>query len=392
LVLGLCLGLGGCASNFGLGLQEDDRAVQGGDLNLKPISYSNLTGWSGDDHAAAFRAFRRSCGKIDRQASAANSKKSRLDPALVDACRRALALGPKVSRAEARAFFEQAFTPHEITASRPNGLLTSYFEPVLEGARKPGNGYNVPIYRRPTDLMLLSPSNERGTRNAQMTAMRKTANGSEPYPTRQQIEQGALKGRGLELLYLKDPVDAYIMHIQGSARIRLPNGHKVRIGFAAKNGYPYTSIGKALIDQGEIDASKMSMQRMKAWMRANPEKAKRVMWMNKSFIFFRELDEGVGTDGPIGAQGVSLSAGRSLAVDTGFHTLGAPIWVKVPGLKTSGKSYARLMIAQDVGSAIQGPERGDIYWGSGEKAGRAAGKIKYPGSFVVLVPNTRAYR
>jgi len=366
--------------------------VRGGDLNLKPIGFSSLAGWSGDDHAAAFRAFRKSCQKLDKQASAANGKNSRLDPALLDACRRALALGPKVSRAAARDFFEQAFTPHEITAPRPDGLLTSYFEPVLEGSRKPGNGFEVPIYRRPDDLMLLSPSSQRGTRNAQMTAMRKTSNGSEPYPTRQDIEQGALKGRGLEILYLKDHVDAYIMHIQGSARIRLGDGQKVRIGFAAKNGYPYTSIGKALIDQGEIDAAKMSMQRMKAWLRANPEKAKRVMWKNRSFIFFRELDEGVGDDGPIGAQGVSLSAGRSLAVDTGFHSLGTPIWVKVPGLAVGGKSYARLMIAQDVGSAIQGPERGDIYWGSGVKAGRAAGKIKYPGSFVVLVPNTRAYR
>ena len=358
--------------------------MRGGKLKLKPISYAEMRGWQDDDHAAAFRAFRRSCAKIVKKGDGGQT--------LFAVCKSALALNQRPVRPAARTFFEKNFTPHQITIARRDGLLTSYFEPVLKGSRRKANGYEIPVYRRPEDLVLLSSPNERGTRNEQITAMRKTATGTEPYPTREDIEKGALKGRDLELIYLKDPVNAYFMHVQGSARIKLTDGKSIRIGFAAKNGYPYTSIGKALVDQGEIDASSMSMQRLMAWMRANPEKAKQVMWKNRSYIFFRELDTELGADGPIGAQGVALSPGRSLAVDAGFHELGTPLWVSVPQLKRANKRFERLMIAQDVGSAIQGPERGDIYWGSGEKAGRTAGTIKYPGNFTVLVPNVRGYR
>jgi len=388
LALALPLGLAACAGGSWFGLKDDESAMRGRDLKLKPIHYAELDGWQRDDHAAAFRAFARSCRKLTAGEPAAD--KDDPDKALIAVCKQALALGPRAGSAAARAFFEANFTPHAITMARPQGLVTAYYEPVLEGSRRRVKGFEVPIYRRPGDLMLLSSPVERGARNAEITAMRKTAHGEVPYPTRREIEQGALKGQGLELLYLKDPVDAYFMHVQGSARIRLVDGKTIRIGFAAKNGYPYTSIGKALIDEGEIDASSMSMQTMKAWLRAHPERARRVMWQNRSFIFFREL--GPGGSGPLGAQEVALSPGRSLAVDAGFHRLGMPIWVSAPQLEVNGAPFTRLMIAQDVGSAIQGPERGDIYWGSGETAGRRAGTVKYPGSFVVMVPNIRVYR
>ncbi len=359
------------------------------DLKLKPITYVELAGWADDNHAAAFGAFKRSCRKMTSIAKARlrAGGKHGLDEALLGACGAALEKGAGRGRDSARTFFESNFTPRTITANRGQGLLTAYFEPELTGSRKRVDGYDVPIYRRPDDLVMLFAPAERGTRNAEITAMRKTAQGHEPYPTRAEIEQGALSGRDLELLYLKDPIDTYIMHIQGSARIRLKNGKKVRFAFAAKNGHPYTSIGKALIDLGEIDAASMSMERLKAWLRAHPEKAKKMMWKNRSFIFFKELDEREGADGPIGAQGVALSPGRSLAVDTGFHNLGTPIWVSVAEFKASDRTFARLMIAQDVGSAIQGPERGDIFWGSGEEAGLIAGTVKYPGAFTILVPN-----
>ena len=391
LSLGLTVALSACAGGSWFGMVDDESTMRGGNLKLKPVAYRDLAGWRADDHAAAYRALRRSCEKLIDNAGRGAAKGGDRAQALLAVCQSA-AQQARLGRDGARAFFEKNFTPHEITVARPDGLLTAYYEPVLEGSRKRSKGYDVPIYRRPDDLMLLSSPEERGTRNAEITAVRKTANGNEPYPTRRQIEEGALKGRGLELLYLKDPVDAYFMHIQGSARIRLNDGQAVRVGFAAKNGYPYTSIGKALIAEGAIDAASMSMQKLKAWLRANPEKAKKVMWQNRSFIFFRELGPAVGSDGPIGAQGVSLSAGRSLAVDTGFHALGTPIWLSVPGYKRNDRNFPRLMIAQDVGSAIQGPERGDVYWGSGDKAGRAAGRFKYPGSFIVFVPNVQVYQ
>jgi membrane-bound lytic murein transglycosylase A len=173
------------------------------------------------------------------------------------------------------------------------------------------------------------------------------------------------------------------MQVQGSGLVRLAEGGTVRLGFAAKNGHPYTSIGKKLVEMGEGGPKDMTMQGVKAWLRADVARGRKLMHQNKSYIFFRELKG----DGPIGAQGVALTPGRSLAVDTAFHALGTPVFVSASGLKTpEGKPFRRLMIAQDVGSAIRGEQRGDIYWGSGKAAGAIAGRTSAPATFVVLLP------
>ncbi len=223
-----------------------------------------------------------------------------------------------------------------------------------------------------------------------LTAMRKTDDGLVPFYTREEIDKGALAGRNLELVYL-DPVELFFMQVQGSGRVRLPDGTHVRLGYATKNGHPYTSIGKKLVDLGEGKPKSMSMQGIKAWLHADPERGKKLMWENKSYVFFRLLDEKEGEDGPIGAQSVSLTPERSLAVDPSFHALGLPIFVEAPELtKPDGTPFRRLMIAQDVGSAIKGPERGDIFWGSGDGAGAIAGTTLAPAHFIVLKPNDAA--
>lgn len=360
---------------------------------LLPVAFSDLPGWESDDHLAAWKAFVASCAPVLKAASSPG--KGRTPPeALVAVCGIAAAAeqSGKQTRAGAKAFFESHFRPHSVEHEKPEGLLTGYYEPLVAGSRTPGGAYQTPVYKRPADLVNMVAESERGAKSANFTHMRKTKAGLQPYMTRAEIEQGGLKGKNLELLYLRDPVDMFFMQIQGSGRVELPDGHKIRISYDGKNGYPYTSIGRMLIDDATFKPEKMSLQALKTWLRADRKRAEKVMWQNQSYVFFREL-EGPEADGPVGALGIGLHAGRSLAVDTAFHSLGTPIYVSSPSLKHAGKKgvaqehgFARLMVAHDVGSAIKGPERGDIYFGSGAKAGRVAGVTKNAGRFFVLLP------
>ena len=221
-----------------------------------------------------------------------------------------------------------------------------------------------------------------------MTHVRKTANGTEPHFTRAEIDGGALKGKGLELLYFPDPVEVFFMQIQGSGRVKLTDGTTVRVHYDGKNGHPYSSIGRYLIDKAILAADRMSMAALAQWLRADPERGRKVMWQNSSYVFFREIKDDVGS--PLGAMRVPLTPERSLAIDPSYHALGTPIYLSVPTMKHVPKAspFNRLMVGQDVGSAIRGAERGDIYFGSGDEAGRLAGGTRYTGRFFVLVPNT----
>lgn len=213
-----------------------------------------------------------------------------------------------------------------------------------------------------------------------------------PFFTRREIDNGALAGRGLELVYLESPIDAFFAHVQGSARIRLAEGGVMRVGFAAKNGHPYTAIGKVLVDAGEIALKDVSMQTIRAWLSANPDRADQVMWQNDSYIFFREVTEVDEDLGPVGAAQVPLTPGRSLAVDKAIHAYGLPVWVETTapsGPNGAREPFRRLMVTQDTGSAIIGAVRGDVFWGSGDRAGEIAGLMKDPGRMYVLVPSSR---
>jgi len=357
-------------------------------VTLKPATFADLSGWQDDDHLAAFKTFLKSCDRMIETSSAANKGNKASRQALAKACRAAKTVKTP-TRAIARAFFESYFVPHHVIHKTGKGLLTGYYEPVLQGCRKPQGRFKTPIYRRPPDLVNVVPETKRGANGDRFTHMRKTATGLVTFPTRADIEQGALSGQGLELLYLADPVDAFFMHIQGSGRIDLTDGKSIRISYDGKNGHPYSSIGKYLIKTRQFPADKVSLQSLRKWLRADRARGRKVMWKNASFIFFREL-RGRDAEGALGAMSVTLTSGRSLAVDTAYHTLGTPIFVSAPRLKYATKKggFSRLMIAQDVGSAIKGPERGDIYYGSGDKAGRLAGITNHPGNFFVLLPST----
>lgn len=362
-----------------------DRGMKAVAVSLKPVTFAELPGWAQDDHLAAFQTFLKSCERVT--AKAGSDKAS--PPAIwVAACTNAGKQAAQIkSRENARRFFEQNFTPQAVAHNGTPGLVTGYYEPLIKGSRTPQGPYQTPIYKRPPDLVNLVDETQRGAKGAALTHARKTEKGFEPFYTRAEIEQGALKGKGLELVYFADPVDVFFMQIQGSGRVVLTDGTSVRVHYDGKNGYPYSSIGRYLIEKGLLAADKVSMGALRRWLHADPERGQQVMWQNHSFVFFREL---VGeAKGPLGAMNVALTPGRSLAVDPAHHVLGSLIYVSAPGVRRAfkAKSFERLMVAQDVGSAIKGPERGDIYFGSGDAAGRLAGVTKHAATFFVLQPN-----
>jgi peptidoglycan lytic transglycosylase A len=339
-------------------------------IRLKPISFAEIDGWAADDQSAALPALVKSC----RRRPAANS-----------ACKDVLALGDKVDRDAARRFFETHYIPYRVEEEHP-GLVTGYYEPEVNGSRERTGKFQVPVYRRPDDLVQVTPDLLRAFYNDGLSVMRRNGEELVPYYTRAEIESGALSGRGLELLYLDDPVELFFMQIQGSGRVRLTDGSWVRLGYAAKNGHPYTSIGKRLAKRSDRPKD-LTMEGLKSWLRADPARGRALMQENRSYVFFRELPQAEAGDGPIGAQGVPLTPGRSLAVDAAYHKLGSPVFVTAPDLKgEDGKPFRRLMIAQDVGSAIRGPERGDIFFGTGDAAGAIAGTTHEKARFFILLP------
>jgi membrane-bound lytic murein transglycosylase A len=342
-------------------------------VHLTPIDFTEIDGWQEDDQSAALAALLRSCRAAGTAA---------LPP-----CAFAMTLGETASRDVARAFFEAHYTPHRIGSGAEPGLVTGYYEPEFFGARTRGRRFQVPVHGRPGDLVPIAPDLERARFNDRLTSMRQTPEGLVPYYTRAEIDGGALSGRGLELLYLDDVVELFFMQVQGSGLVRLREGGSVRLTYVGKNGHPYTSIGKLLVERGELASGAASMQAVKEWLRADVARGRRLMAENASYVFFRELDADEGCDGPLGAEGVALTARRSLAVDAAVHALGTPIYVTAPDLITPECApFRRLMIAQDVGSAIRGPERGDIFWGCGEAAGAIAGGTLAAARFIVLLP------
>ncbi len=359
-----------------------------GAVKFEPVTFEALGGWADDDHLEALAAFAKSCTSLAKAARSGSRPVGPSSSELLETCTQAVALiRDGATEAAARSFFEARFTPHRVVHPAGNGLLTGYYEPVIEGSRTPDATFSAPVMKRPADLMNLVPESERGAKAEQLTHARRTSMGWEPYPTRQEIDQGALAGQELEFAYLRDPVDLYFMQVQGSGRIALPDGGSVRVTYDGKNGHPYTSVGRYLIDSGLFPADRMSLQALKDWLRAHPDRMRDVLWQNRSYVFFREL--AVDEPGPLGVLEIPLTPGRSLAVDTAHHAIGLPVYVSSVALTHAGgkgAGFHRLMIAQDVGSAIRGPERGDIYFGSGTDAGALAGITKHQGNLFALLP------
>ena len=296
-----------------------------------------------------------------------------------------------------RRFFETQFEPRRLVTAGPSGrnqnTITGYYEPVLKGSRTPSEIYKIPLYKTPADLVTVKLEKQYPALQSYRLRGRlvQTENGPEiqPYPSRAELEtQGLLKGH--EIAWVTDPIEAFFLQIQGSGKVKLEDGSYMRLGYANQNGHPYVSIGRWLVNQGELTLAQASMQGIQAWLNRNPQRQNELLHQNPSVVFFRELPPtNDPTEGPLGSLGVPLTAGRSLAVDPRYVALGLPVVLstRMPG--ESGQkpqAVTRLVFAQDTGSAIQGPHRGDFFFGSGFEAGQRAGRMKYDGEMVVLIP------
>lgn len=360
-------------------------------LGLQPMAYQQVPGWKEDDLAPALDAFIRSCARMERQnleqpmggatAPTLGGRAGRIVDWL-PVC--AAAKGAKgQTPALVRYFFESWFRPHLVTNNgNPQGLFTGYYEAELRGHWNPSDRYRYPIYARPRDLISVSlgqfDDDFRGK------AVHGMVKGSRlvPYADREAIDKGYLKNRALELLFVDDAVDAFFLHIQGSGRVLMEDGTTVSLGYAGKNGRPYTSIGKKLIDMGALKREDVTMPSIRDWLLSNEDKANKVLWENQSYVFFEQKEAG----DPLGAEGIPLTPGRSLAVDRSLIPFGVPVWVDTTDPLVTALPFQRLMVAQDTGGAILGPIRGDIFFGYGKDAADQAGSMKQAGQYYILLP------
>jgi len=310
-----------------------------------PIRFDDLLGWTRGNQTAALDVFLKSCQDIRAHEWATLCKLAKTHP-------------------NARSFFETFFVPVVVHPEK-TALFTGYFEPVLNGSLYRVGKYKYPIYMKPQNM---TPK--------------------DPALTRAAIDNGALEHKGLEIAYVDDPIDAYYMHIQGSGRINLTNGNSIRVGYAGENGHVYRSAARELVRKGEISVAQASIAGLRDWFRQNPEKGRKALEFNTSYVFFRRLKAATTGDGPLGALERPLTAGRTIAVDPRYTQMGAPVWVEKGG---RGR-FQRLMIAQDVGAAIKGPQRADIFFGTGYDAGLLAGQTKDRGRMVELLPINIANR
>ena len=354
---------------------------------LTRISFAALAGWDRHDHGGALKAFRLSCREMLEQ-GAGFGRPVRFGGSPSSWRGTCLAAFETV---DARSFFETRFRAFRVNDPlRPSGLFTGYFEPEVDGSRIRSEQFRVPIYRRPPDLVTFRNTEQGGSGHS----YGRIVDGAPAlYFTRRDIEEGALAGQDLEIVWLRDWADAFFIHIQGSGRVRLAEGGTLRLSYAAKSGHPYTGIGGVLVERGVLDREAVSMQAIRAWMAANPREARALMWENRSFVFFREVELEDPALGALGAQHVQLTPRRSLAVDRTLWMFGTPVWLdtEVPeGAGNGMVSFRQLLVAQDTGSAIIGLSRGDVYWGFGEAAAHVAGPMKSPGRMTVLLPNEAA--
>jgi len=355
-----------------------------------PLPWSDIPGWNDDDQLAAYQTFRASCKPIAAQHDAPADSRA-LSATLREPCRAARAT-EIADGAGARAFFEENFVPLEIARlGQDAGFVTGYYEPIIEGSLTENEVYNVPVYRRPSNLFMRGYSQASPDLPNKGQVFRKIGRRKlVPYYDRGEIEDGALDGRGIEIVWLKDQTDLLFAQIQGSARILLPDGSTVRINYDSYNGYPFTAVGRILVERGIFSKEEISMQKIREWMEAHPDGAKELRRQNRSYVFFREVQLS-DKEEAIGAQGIPLTPGRSIAVDKSLHVYGTPFFIagELPIESERSKTpFRRLMIAQDTGSAITGPARADLYFGAGQEAGKVAGRLKSNMRFVMLVPKS----
>ena len=354
----------------------------------KAVSFEALPGWQEDDHITAFQAFCRSA----KQAGIKPYRDGAIPFAAFKSSFDAALAASIADGAFAKSFFETNFTPVLLKPDNsPSGLVTGFYEPIVEGSRTKTEAFPVPLYRMPDDLIELDDATRPQGFDPAFRFARKTAGGIDEHPDRGVIERGYLAGKGLELVYVANKIEAFFIHVQGAARIKFADGSSMGITYSAKSGHAFSGPGRILIDRGDILERDISMQSIRGWLKENPEAQDALLWQNRSFIFFKESPVADETLGPIAAAKVQLTPGRSLAVDRMKHVFGSAFYIVAPKVNFGdGKPFQRLMIAQDTGSAILGTARGDLFTGSGFDAGNIAGKIKADADFYLLLPSALA--
>ncbi len=374
-----------------------------------PVEVVALPGWAGDNVLQALPALRRSCDRLTSQPADRVLKPVELGGTVGDwlaFCGAMRSLAPAAGEAALRDVIERELVAVPMLRvdsadaagrsgegagwTRRIGLFTGYFEPLLHGSRRQSERYSVPLYTQPSDLVMVDLGRFRDDLRGRRVAGRVRGGSLDPYDDRQAIASGSLAGRGLELIWVDDAVDAFFLQIQGSGRVELDDGSIFRVGYAAQNGHPYHAIGRTLVDRGELTLDEVSLQSIDAWLRAHPDRAGEVMATNDSYVFFRRIRG----EGPIGAQGVALTPERSLAVDRRHVPLGVPVWLDAmtPAASPEEQDERRqwLLVAQDTGGAIRGAVRGDVFWGAGERARAIAGRMAHWGRYWVLAPRSVA--
>lgn len=334
-------------------------------------NWSQLPGWGQDNPAEGFGAWLESCKTLAKRAGWSS------------ACQAAQRVDSKQA-ATVRSYYEAHFQPWRLSdGDKTSGLVTGYYEPLLKGNTEQTSSARYPLYRPPADLITVDLGSAYPELKSLRLRGRLVGNKLVPYWSRAEIQAGKGVSSGDVLAWADDPIALFFLQVQGSGRIALPNGDQLRVGYADQNGYPYKSIGKWLIDRGEITAGQATMQGIQQWARANPSRLNELLANNPSYVFFRKLPSGTG--GPLGAMGVPLTNGHSIAVDPRYTPLGTPVWLATT-YPASREPLRRLVYAQDTGSAIKGAVRADFFWGFGDQAGEQAGRMRQAGEMWLLLP------
>lgn len=331
-----------------------------------------LPDWQNIDIQPSWAAFLQSCRALKNK------------PGWQETCARADGL-VQPDDATLRGFFEESFTPYQVfnPDGSSEGLITGYYEPRLKGSRGRTDRFCYPLYAVPDDMLTIDLSEVYPQLKGMRLRGRLQDRRIVPYYNRAEIDDGKAALQGRELFWVEDAVDLFFLHIQGSGRIELPDGSLVKVGYAEQNGHPYVSIGKKLVEMGELKLEEASMQGIKSWALQYPEKLGPLLAQNPSYVFFRELPDGLSA--PLGALGVPLTEAYSIAVDPRTVPLGAPVFLSTTH-PNSSDPLNRLMLAQDTGGAIKGAVRADFFWGFGEQAGTQAGRMRQSGQMWVLFP------
>jgi membrane-bound lytic murein transglycosylase A len=368
-----------------------------GAFDLQPIGFEDLPGYEADEMAAFWRPFLASCRAVVDDAP---ELRKAVPPAerFRQICAQALSMREAASEGDIRGFIERHFTPHLITpiSVEQRAFFTAYYRPVIRASVHRTQEFREPLLARPDNLVTLSPNETSPELTGLSSASREVDGSLRPFPTRAQIDAGALGANARPVAFVKDAIEAFMIHVQGSARLVLEDGQALDLTYAGRNGRPYTSIGKVLIERGDISLADMSLDRLKTWVRENGqepgEAGRNLLHANQSFVFFSVQAAEAPSVGPIGAAGVPLTTRRSIATDRSIWPYGLPFWIQaeIPWETGVETPFNRLMIGQDTGTAIVGPARADLFFGDGDEAGRLAGGVRHFGRMYVLLPRDDA--